>query len=270
MAAARTGHPAVVSENLGKRYLLGRGRRRAGDDGDRRLRIPGRHAPEDYIWALRHVDFHVDRGEIFGIIGRNGSGKTTLLRILAGVTAPTAGSAMVRGRIGALLGVGTGFHPQLTGRDNIVLSGAIMGLTKEEVEARFDDIVTFSEIGAYLDQPVKRYSTGMNARLAFSVSAFMEADVMLVDEVLAVGDAAFSEKANAHMRSMLNDGRSVVYVGHGMSTIRQLCTRALVLDRGRVAFLGDAGDAADFYEEAFVRRGRGAGRKAAVRERGAR
>jgi lipopolysaccharide transport system ATP-binding protein len=263
MSTKRERAPVIVAQGIGKRYPLGRPKRETGDHTERRLKLPGRRRPEDFIWALRHVDFHVNGGEIFGIVGRNGSGKSTLLRILAGVTAPTAGNAEVRGRISALLGIGTGFHPLLTGRENIWLSGAIMGLSKEQVAARFDDIVAFAEVGKYLDQPLRRYSNGMNARLAFSASAFLDADVMLVDEVLSVGDAAFSEKAGARMRSMLEDGRSVLYVSQGMGTIRQLCSRALVLDRGRVAFLGSADDAADFYEQAFVRKGTGGSGKAA-------
>ncbi len=245
--------PPVISViNLGKRYLL-----RRGSDGGRvgRPRLPGRHAPEDYIWALRHISFNVEHGEIFGVIGRNGSGKTTLLRILAGVTAPTAGRATIDGRVAALLSVGTGFHPQLTGRDNVLLSGAIMGLAPETVRKRFDEIVAFAEIDQYLDQPVKRYSSGMSARLAFSVSVFLEAEVLLIDEVLAVGDTAFSSKASAKMRELLADGRSVVYVGHSMATVRELCSRAIVIDKGQQAFAGSAEDAAEFYEKAFVRRG---------------
>jgi lipopolysaccharide transport system ATP-binding protein len=208
--------------------------------------------PSDWVWALRHVDLDVRKGEIFGVIGRNGSGKTTLLRILASVTAPTAGSAEIHGRVTALLQTGAGFHPELTGRDNIELSGAIMGLSTNEVRDRFDDIVEFSEIGRYLDEPVKRYSSGMFARLAFSVAAFLPADVMLVDEVLAVGDAAFSEKAEAFMVDALRDGRSVVYVGHSLPVVRRLCDRAMVLERGTVEFTGPAEDAADFYEQEVI------------------
>lgn len=243
---------AIVATNIGKRYLMRSRRRRKSGQGAG-IHLPGRHGPDEYMWALRHVDVLVERGEILGVIGRNGSGKTTLLRILAGVTAPTAGHAEVRGRIGALLGVGTGFHPQLTGRDNVLLSGAIMGLDKHEVEARFDEIVEFSGVGDYLDEPVKRYSNGMAARLAFSVATFLQADVMLVDEVLAVGDASFNAKAQEQMLRMLKDGRSVVYVAHGMQTIRKLCRHVLVLDKGRAVFYGDAEEATSFYEQAYVR-----------------
>ena len=196
------------------------------------------------------------RGEIFGIIGRNGSGKTTLLRVLAGVTRPTGGTAELRGRVAALLQVGAGFHPQLTGRDNIALSGAIIGLTPQEVARHFDEIVDFSEIGRYLDEPVKHYSSGMYARLAFSVAAFLPAEILLVDEVLAVGDAAFQQKAEARMRETLRDGRAVLYVGHDMKFIRSSCDHAIVLDRGRMAYRGTAVDAADYYRDEIVRGGR--------------
>lgn len=245
---------SIVATNIGKRYLL---RSRLRDKPGKRSRIglPGRHAPDDYVWAIRHVDLTLERGEILGVIGRNGSGKTTLLRILAGVTTPTAGRAEIRGRVGALLGVGTGFHPQLTGRDNVMLSGAIMGLQPAEIESHFDEIVEFAEIGEYLDEPVKRYSSGMSARLAFSVALFLHADVMLVDEVLSVGDSAFGLKAADKMREMLRDGRSVIYVSHGMNSIRELCSRVLVMDHGRVAFTGSAEEATAFYEQAYVRRG---------------
>lgn len=254
MSSLRNDTPAITVRNLGKRFLARK--RPKGEDGrpQRQFRLPGRRKPGDYNWALRHVDFDVRRGEIFGVVGRNGSGKTTLLRVLAGVTAPTAGQAEIRGRVAALLGVGTGFHPLLTGRDNIILGGTILGLSNEQIRTRFDQIVEFSEIGDYLDQPLRRYSAGMGARLAFSVSAFLDAEIMLVDEVLAVGDTAFSEKASAHMTEMLKDGRSVVYVGHSMATVRRLCDRALVLDSGQAAFVGSAEEAAEYYLDAFVRR----------------
>jgi lipopolysaccharide transport system ATP-binding protein len=213
--------------------------------------------PEDNtVWALKHVDFEVPRGEIFGVIGRNGSGKTTLLSILAKVTAPTEGSAEIHGRVAALLQVGAGFHPQLTGRDNITLSGAIVGMSPEEIEERFDSIVEFSEVGRYIDEPVKHYSSGMYVRLAYSVAAFLPAEIMLVDEVLAVGDAEFQMKSQRHMNQALQDGRTVVYVGHGIEIVRSLCTHAIVLDEGRVVFRGEGGDAADYYEQEVVNKPR--------------
>ena len=208
------------------------------------------------MWALRGVDLAIPQGEIFGIIGRNGSGKTTMLKLLARVTAPTEGHAVVRGRVAPLLQVGAGFHPLLTGRDNIALSGAILGMSPQEVQDRFEQIVEFSEISRYLDQPIKNYSSGMYARLAYSVAAFMPAEIMLIDEVLAVGDADFRAKAADHMKTALKDGRTVVYVGHGLDIVRELCDEAIVLDRGRVVFRGDAGGASDYYLEEVVGRPR--------------
>jgi lipopolysaccharide transport system ATP-binding protein len=258
-----TGTMAIRAHDLGKQFrLIGRtGRPRRGSLYDQvagALRRRGEDAASDpnLFWALRHVDFEVPTGEIFGVIGRNGSGKTTLLKVLAKVTAPSEGRAEVRGRVAALLQVGAGFHPQLTGRDNIALSGAILGMTPQEVEERYDRIIEFSEIGRYIDQPVKHYSSGMYVRLAFSVAAFLPAEIMLVDEVLAVGDAEFKEKSQAHMREVLRDGRTVVYVGHGMDIVRSICRDALVLDGGHVVFRGPAGDAADYYEQEVVKRRR--------------
>jgi lipopolysaccharide transport system ATP-binding protein len=244
--------PAIIARGLGKRYRLVRPRDRlaGADDGigaSAEASTPGEKGA--WVWALRHVDLELPRGEILGIIGRNGSGKTTLLKILAGVTTPTAGMAEVRGRVAALLQVGAGFHPQLTGRDNVALSGAIMGLSAQEIRDQFEAIVEFAEIGQrYLDEPVKHYSSGMYARLAFSVAAFLPAEILLIDEILAVGDAAFSQKAREHMTRLLRDGRSVIYVGHDLDVIRSLCQQALVLDRGRVAFAGEPGSAIEHYQ----------------------
>jgi lipopolysaccharide transport system ATP-binding protein len=249
---------AVEATGLGKAFRLAR-RPATGallDKAAGVLSLSRRRdeARDRWVWAVRDVDLQVERGTIVGIIGRNGSGKTTLLKLLARVTAPTEGSALVRGRVAALLQVGAGFHPQLTGRDNIALSGAILGMSRSEVQDRFEGIVAFSEVGRYLDQPVKNYSSGMYARLAFSVAAFMPAEIMLIDEVLAVGDADFQAKAQAHMKETLKDGRTVIYVGHGLDIVRELCSSALVLDNGRVAFRGEAGDAVDWYEENVVAR----------------
>jgi len=249
----------IVSRDLGKAFSM----ERKSSQGALYDRIGGilsphkrrREPKEDRtVWALRHVDFQVRRGEIFGIVGRNGSGKTTLLSVLARVTAPTEGMARITGRVAPLLGVGAGFHPQLTGRDNIALSGAIQGMTPDEVLERFDDIVEFSEVGRYIDQPVKHYSSGMFVRLAFSVAAFMPAEIMLIDEVLAVGDAEFKKKSEKRMTDVLNDGRSVVYVGHGLDVVRRICTHAIVLEEGQVAYVGTSGDAVDYYEQEVVAR----------------
>ncbi len=252
---------AILARGLGKRYRVRRARSRSpSGDADPAEQDGRSEKGSRWFWALRHVDFQVRRGEIFGVIGRNGSGKTTLLKILAGVTSPTGGSAEMRGRVTALLQVGAGFHPQLTGRDNIALNGAIMGLSANEVRERFDEIVAFSEIGRFLDEPVKHYSSGMYARLAFSVSAFLPAEIMLVDEILAVGDAAFKEKAEARMSETLNDGRAVVYVGHDIAFVRSNCEHALVLDAGRVVYDGAANAAADYYRDEIVRRRPGSAR----------
>jgi lipopolysaccharide transport system ATP-binding protein len=250
------GEVAVEATGLGKAFLLAR-RPASGALVDKATRMLSRRRRdadtlERWAWAVRDVDLRVERGTIHGIIGRNGSGKTTLLKMLARVTAPTEGSALVHGRVAALLQVGAGFHPQLTGRDNVVLSGAILGMSRLEVEERFDEIVSFSEIGRYLDQPVKNYSSGMFARLAFSVAAFMPAEIMLIDEALSVGDTEFQAKAQAHMRETLKDGRTVVYVGHDLHNVRRICSSVMVLDKGHVAFQGTADEAVDWYEERIV------------------
>ncbi len=253
---------AIEAHGLGKAFRLAR-RPANGALLDRVAGVLSRNGNNDeddaanrVMWALRGVDLAIPQGEIFGVIGRNGSGKTTMLKLLAKVTAPTEGHAVVRGRVAALLQVGAGFHPMLTGRDNIALSGAILGMSAQEVQDRFDQIVEFSEIGRYLDQPVKNYSSGMYARLAYSVAAFLPAEIMLIDEVLAVGDADFKAKAAAHMKETLKDGRTVVYVGHGLDIVRELCSEALVLDSGRVAFQGDADEASDYYLEEVAARKR--------------
>jgi lipopolysaccharide transport system ATP-binding protein len=192
-----------------------------------------KHQP-DYIWALRNVSFGVKRGEAVGVIGRNGSGKSTLLKILSRITAPTDGYAEIRGRVGSLLDVGTGFHPELTGRENIFLNGAILGLKKAEIQRKFDEIVAFSEIEKFLDTPVKRYSSGMYVRLAFAVAAHLEPDILLVDEVLAVGDAQFQKKCLGKMEGVTREGRTVLFVSHNMATVQELCPRAILLSEGHI------------------------------------
>jgi lipopolysaccharide transport system ATP-binding protein len=203
-------------------------------------RLLGRRQPDHAgtFWALKDVSFTLERGEVLGVIGRNGAGKTTLLKILSRITEPSAGWAEVEGRVGALLEVGTGFHHELTGRENIFLNGAILGMSKREILHRFDDIVAFSEIERFLDTPVKHYSSGMRMRLAFSVAAHLEPDVLIVDEVLAVGDAAFQKKCLAKMGDVAGEGRTVIYVSHSLQSVRDLCTRACLLDGGSVGFAG--------------------------------
>lgn len=237
---------AVIEvDNLGKRYVLGR--QRTGDDGlrhviDAAVRAPfrwrsraepGRKRTEEF-WALRDVSFRVKHGEAIGIIGRNGAGKSTLLKLLSRITEPTSGTIRYKGRVASLLEVGTGFHPELTGRENIFLNAAILGMKRSDIQRRFDEIVAFSEIEKFLDTPVKRYSSGMYVRLAFGVAAHLEPDILLVDEVLAVGDASFQKKCIGKMGNVVNEGRTVLFVSHNMAAISSLCTRGLLIDGGRI------------------------------------
>jgi len=193
----------------------------------------------NYIWALKDVTFEVKAGEVVGIIGRNGAGKSTLLKVLSRITQPTEGSAEIHGRLGSLLEVGTGFHPELTGRENIFLNGAILGMRKAEIARKFDEIVAFAEVEKFIDTPVKHYSSGMYVRLAFAVAAHMDTEILLVDEVLAVGDAAFQEKCLGAMKKTAASGRTVLFVSHNMTSIQHLCTRAILLKEGRVALDGN-------------------------------
>jgi len=209
----------------------------------------------EYIWALRGVSFEVQQGEVLGIIGRNGAGKSTLLKILSRVTAPTSGQAKVKGRIASLLEVGTGFHPELTGRENIYLNGAILGMKKAEIDRKFDEIVAFAEIEKFMDTPVKRYSSGMYVRLAFAVAAHLEPEILLVDEVLAVGDAAFQKKCLGKMGDVAREGRTVLFVSHNMGAIRGLCQRGIWIDLGRIAMDGDAERTIARYLDGIFERG---------------
>lgn len=207
-------------------------------------------ASEDYVWALRDINFEVKKGEVLGIIGKNGAGKSTLLKILSRVTGPTTGSIKTKGRIASLLEVGTGFHPELTGRENIYLNGAILGMTKAEVNAKIDEIIEFSGCAMYVDTPVKRYSSGMRVRLAFAVAAHLEPDILVIDEVLAVGDAEFQKKAIGKMQDISQgEGRTVLFVSHNMASVKSLCTRAIVLENGSTIFEGGTNEAVDFYIE---------------------
>jgi lipopolysaccharide transport system ATP-binding protein len=197
------------------------------------------NGPKPTIWALRDVNFEVQQGEVLGLIGRNGAGKSTLLKILSRITAPTDGRVGVNGRIRSLLEVGTGFHPELTGRENIYLNGAILGMKKAEIERRFDEIVAFAEVEKFIDTPVKRYSSGMYLRLAFAVAAHLVSEILLVDEVLAVGDAAFQKKCIGRMNEVAHEGRTVLFVSHNMAAVRTLCTRGICLEAGSIASAGD-------------------------------
>ncbi|HMO34366.1 MAG TPA: ABC transporter ATP-binding protein [Lacibacter sp.] len=255
----------IKVENLSKQYRLGtvgtgtmahdinrwwyrvRGKEdpylKIGDANDRTQK-----GDSDYVWALRDVNFEVKHGEVLGIIGRNGAGKSTLLKILSRTTAPTTGSVKIKGRVASLLEVGTGFHPELTGRENIYLNGAILGMTKREITRKFDEIVDFAGVERYIDTPVKRYSSGMYVRLAFAVAAHLEPEILIVDEVLAVGDAEFQKKCLGKMKDVsIREGRTVLFVSHNMAAVMGLCTAGLVMSKGGVAFGGSAADAVSFY-----------------------
>ncbi len=199
------------------------------------------------FWALKDVNFEIRRGEAVGIIGRNGAGKSTLLKVLSRITEPSAGRVTIKGRVASLLEVGTGFHPELTGRENIYLNGAILGMTRAEIERKFDEIVAFAEVEKFLDTPVKRYSSGMYVRLAFAVAAHLEPEILVVDEVLAVGDAAFQKKCLGKMGDVAKEGRTVLFVSHNMAAVQNLCQHGLVLNAGTVVFWGDIRNAVDYY-----------------------
>ncbi|MEK6531617.1 MAG: ABC transporter ATP-binding protein [Deltaproteobacteria bacterium] len=238
--------PIIEVNNLSKRYSIGRRqsygslREEVSDAFSRPFRrifssSAGKaEAKEDTVWAIKDVSFNVAEGEIVGIIGRNGAGKSTLLKILSRITEPTEGRVVMRGRVASLLEVGTGFHPELTGRENIFLNGALLGMTGAEIKARFDGIVEFSEIDKFLDTPVKRYSSGMYVRLAFAVAAHLEPEILIVDEVLAVGDAAFQRKCLGKMSEAARGGRTVLFVSHNMGAVQRLCERAIVMHNGNV------------------------------------
>lgn len=212
----------------------------------KRLRS-GSDPAKNTIWALRDISFQVPQGKVLGVIGRNGAGKSTLLKILSRVTDPTEGYAKIRGRVGSLLEVGTGFHPELTGRENIMLNGAILGMRRQEIEQKYDEIVDFSGVGKFIDTPVKRYSSGMYLRLAFAVAAHLEPDILVVDEVLAVGDAEFQRKCLGKMSDVAKAGRTVLFVSHSMSSILRLTEEAIVLENGHIALQAPTQQAVDYY-----------------------
>jgi lipopolysaccharide transport system ATP-binding protein len=231
------GDLAVRAQDVGKLYRLGQqesGYQLLSEVLAQRLR-PGRGAParREEFWALRDISFEVPRGETFGIIGHNGAGKSTLLKILSRVTPPTTGEIRLHGRVGALLEVGTGFHAELTGRENIYLNGSILGMRRSEVERKFDEIVDFAEVEQFIDTPVKRYSSGMYLRLAFSVAAHLEPEILIVDEVLSVGDLAFQQKCLGRMGEVASQGRTVLFVSHNLTAVSRLCPRSMLLSRGR-------------------------------------
>ena len=202
----------------------------------------------DYVWALRDIDFKVEQGDVVGIIGKNGAGKSTLLKLLSRVTGPTTGTIRAHGRIGSLLEVGTGFHGEMTGRENIFMNGAILGMSRAEIQAKLDEIIDFSGCERYIDTPVKRYSSGMTVRLGFAVAAFLEPEILVVDEVLAVGDAEFQKKAIGKMKDVsTGEGRTVLFVSHNMASVRQLCNHGVLLENGQIKFMGGIDDTVDQY-----------------------
>jgi lipopolysaccharide transport system ATP-binding protein len=245
---------AIQVQNLSKRYRLGAAQARyqtLRESLTRAVRSIGQRSStdENILWALRDVSFEVKQGEAVGIIGRNGAGKSTLLKILSRITKPTSGRALIHGRVGSLLEVGTGFHPELTGRENIYLNGAILGMRRAEIERKFDEIVAFSEIEKFLDTPVKFYSSGMYVRLAFAVAAHLEPEILVVDEVLAVGDAQFQKKCLGKMDQVSKGGRTVLFVSHNMGAIRQLCTRGILIEKGALAMNADVDSVVRRYVE---------------------
>jgi lipopolysaccharide transport system ATP-binding protein len=255
--------PIITVENLGKTYKLGLKEEKYPTFREalagavrapiRRLRHMGSSSSHDEtFWALKDVSFEVQRGEVVGIIGRNGAGKSTLLKILSRITEPTTGRAVLRGRVASLLEVGTGFHPELTGRENIYLNGSILGMKKVEIDRRFDEIVSFAEVEKFLDTPVKHYSSGMYVRLAFAVAAHLEPEILIVDEVLAVGDAQFQKKCLGKMHDVAeHDGRTVLFVSHNMGAVRVLCGKGLVLSDGTLDMCGTASDAVASYISSY-------------------
>lgn len=248
---------AIVVEKLSKQYHIGRSQQR--HDTLRDLIVDGIKSPfnrqgksaDSSIWALRDVSFTVNHGDVMGIIGQNGAGKSTLLKLLARITEPTSGRITLHGRVGSLLEVATGFHPELTGRENIYLNGAILGMKKSEINRKFDDIAAFSEIESFLDTPVKRYSSGMYVRLAFAVAAHLEPEILLVDEVLAVGDAGFQKKCLGKMGDVAKGGRTILFVSHNMAAIQHLCSQAILLNEGQITTMGQTSEVVTEYLSIF-------------------
>lgn len=259
----------LKAENISKQYRLGlvgsgtlaadfnkwwhriRGKEnpylKIGESNDRSIK-----GESEYVWALQDVNFEVQRGEVLGIIGKNGAGKSTLLKILSKVTSPTTGEIKTKGRIASLLEVGTGFHGEMTGRENIYLNGAILGMTKKEIKSKIDEIITFSGCERYIDTPVKRYSSGMTVRLAFAVAAFLEPEILVIDEVLAVGDVEFQKKAIGKMQEISRgEGRTVLFVSHNMAAVKSLCHRVILLDNGTIDYVGKTEDVISYYLKKF-------------------
>ncbi len=255
----------IKAENISKQYRLGEvGTGTLSHDLNRFwYKVRGKEDPylkigtandrskkgdSDYVWSLRDINFEIEKGDAVGIIGRNGAGKSTLLKLMSKVTRPTTGSFKITGRIASLLEVGTGFHPEMTGRENVYLNGAILGMRRHEIKRKFDEIVDFSGVAAYIDTPVKRYSSGMYVRLAFAVAAYLESEILIVDEVLAVGDAEFQKKCLGKMGDVSKgEGRTVLFVSHNMAAVKTLCQKGIVLENGNIVYTGSSEDASNFY-----------------------
>ncbi|PKN20623.1 MAG: ABC transporter ATP-binding protein [Deltaproteobacteria bacterium HGW-Deltaproteobacteria-6] len=260
----------IKAENLGKKYIIGHQSQQGGYTALRDVLMQNARIVWDKtkdlvkgkpiiqgdtteeVWALNDVSFEVRRGEAVGIIGRNGAGKSTLLKVLSRITEPSSGRVTINGRVASLLEVGTGFHPELTGRENIYLNGTILGMTRQEIKRKFDEIVAFAEVEKYLDTPVKRYSSGMYVRLAFAVAAHLEPEILVVDEVLAVGDAQFQKKCLGKMGDVTKEGRTVLLVSHNMAAIENLCGKAILMDNGRIAMQGNTAKAIQYYLEVVI------------------
>jgi len=241
--------PVITVEHLSKYYRLGQMKSAQSSLLSLKSLFGGRrgHDPSRDLWALKDVSFEVPAGQVMGVVGRNGAGKSTLLKILSRITDPTEGRAVVHGRVGSLLEVGTGFHPELTGRENVFLNGSILGMSAQEIRRKFDEIVDFSEIGNFIDTPVKRYSSGMFTRLAFAVAANLDPEILIIDEVLSVGDAAFQKKCLVKIRNLMKSGRTVLFVSHNIGSVSELCSSAILLHKGRILTVGTTTEVIEQY-----------------------
>jgi len=242
---------AIRLENVSKRYRLRRQQSLAGSWRDRLLRRDGHDREQDYFWALKDVSFAVQPGQVLGIVGPNGAGKTTILKLLSRITRPTSGKITTNGKLSALIELGAGFHPDLTGRENVYINGVILGLSRDEIRRRFDEIVAFSELERFIDTPVKRYSSGMYVRLGFAVAACVRPDILLVDEVLAVGDASFRRKCMKRIQELRDKGTSIILVSHNLYLVQAVCTSALYLENGQIGCQGPTAEVIDAYERAI-------------------
>ena len=251
--------PVISVEHLSKRYIIGHqvngdGLRHALESMVRsplrwlRNRAQTNARKHEEFWALRDVNFQVRKGDVVGFVGRNGAGKSTLLKLLSRISEPTSGRIRLKGRVASLLEVGTGFHPELTGRENIFLNGAILGMSRSEIRRKFDEIVAFSELGEFIEMPVRSYSSGMVMRLAFSVATAVEPDILIVDEILSVGDESFQQKSSKRMMELMSGGTTVLYVSHSLASVREICDRVLWLEKGHVRMMGDVQEVCNAYQ----------------------